>query len=337
MRTLIVGGGGFIGLNISEALLRAGREAVLFDRAVPQEALAELRAIGPACTFLAGDVRDAAQVAAAFRGGIESVVYGAAVTADAVRDAADPEMIIDINLTGLVRVLRAARDAGVRRVINLSSGSALGAAAFAAGGGLLDENVLPDPQALYGITKFAGERVAARLALLWQLDVRSVRLSAAFGPWERLTGVRSTMSPQFQLALLARAGATAVLERPCMRDWIYAPDIAQAALHLIEAPAPAHALYNFSTGVTYAALEWGEALAAAMPGSGFGCRLAHAGESGNVNLHGPADRASMATARASNDLGFTARWGLQASATHYAHWMRSHPWCFAAHQDGSAT
>ena len=164
-----------------------------------------------------------------------------------------------------------------------------------------------------------------------------MRLSAAFGPWERLTGVRSTMSPQFQLALLARAGATAVLERPCMRDWIYAPDIAQAALHLIEAGAPTHALYNFSTGVTYAALEWGEALAAAMPGSGFGCRLAHAGESGNVNLHGPADRASMATARAGNDLGFTARWGLQASATHYAQWMRSHPWCFAAHQDGSAT
>ena len=65
MRTLIVGGGGFIGLNIAEALLRAGREAVLFDRSVPEAALAELRAIGPACTVFTGDVRDAAQVAAA--------------------------------------------------------------------------------------------------------------------------------------------------------------------------------------------------------------------------------------------------------------------------------
>ena len=330
MRTLIVGGGGFIGLNIAEALLRAGREAVLFDRSVPEAALAKLCTIGPACTVFTGDVRDAAQVAAAFTGSIDSVVYGAAVTADAVRDAADPEMIIDINLTGLVRVLRAARDAGVRRVINLSSGSALGAAAFRAAGGLLDETVLPDPQVLYGITKFASERVAARLADLWRLDVRSVRLSTAFGAWERLTGVRSTMSPQFQIALLARAGATAVLERPCLRDWIYAPDIAQAALRLIEAPAPAHALYNFSTGVTYSALGWAEALAAAMPGSGFGCRLARAGESGNVVLHGPVDRASMATERATSDLGFTAAWGMEASARHYAEWMRSHPWCFEA-------
>ncbi len=337
MRTLIAGGGGFIGLNIAEALLRAGRETVLFDRAVPQEALTELRAIGPACTVVTGDVRDAAQVTAAFADGIDSVVYGAAITADAARDAAEPEMIIDINLTGLVRVLRAARDAGVRRVINLSSGSALGAAAFPAGGGLLDENVLPDPHAMYGITKFASERVAARLADLWKLDVRSVRLSAAFGPWERLTGVRSTMSPQFQIALRALAGATAVLERPCLRDWIYAPDIAQAALRLIEAPAPRHALYNFSTGVNYAALEWGEALAAAMPGSGFGCRLARAGESGNVALHGPADRASMATRRADSDLGFTATWGMDASAKHYADWMRSHAWCFEAHENGRET
>ena len=118
MRTLIVGGGGFIGLNLAQALLRAGRETVLFDRAVPPQALTELRAIGPACTVVAGDVRDAAQISAAFTGGIDNVVYGAAITADAVRAAADPEMI------GLVRVLRAARDAGVRRVINLSSGSA---------------------------------------------------------------------------------------------------------------------------------------------------------------------------------------------------------------------
>jgi UDP-glucose 4-epimerase len=110
----------------------------------------------------------------------------------------------------------------------------------------------------------------------------------------------------------------------CPYIWRYAPDIAQAALRLIEAPAPAHALYNFSTGVTYSAL------AAAMPGSGFGCRLARAGERGNVALHGPVDRASMATERATSDLGFTAAWGMEASARHYAEWMRSHPWCFEA-------
>lgn len=82
MRTLIVGGGGFIGLNIAQARLRAGRATVLFDRAVPPQALTELRAIGPACTVVTGDVRDATQIAAAFAGGIDSVVYGAAVTAD---------------------------------------------------------------------------------------------------------------------------------------------------------------------------------------------------------------------------------------------------------------
>lgn len=126
------------------------------------------------------------------------------------------------------------------------------------------------------------------------------------------------------------------LLRPCLRDWIYAPDIAQATLRLIEAPAPAHALYKVSTGVTCAALQWGETLAAAMPGSGFGCRLARTGESGNVAWHGRADRASMATLRARSDLGFTASYCMQASARHYAESMRSHRWCFEGQPDGSA-
>lgn len=328
MRTLIVGGGGFIGLNIAEALLHSGREVVLFDRAVPAAALAELRLIGPPCSVIEGDVRDAAALAAALAPATDSVVYGAAITADAVRDASDPEAIIDINLTSLVRVLRAARDAGVRRVVNLSSGVALGAAAFPVDGSLLDEDLAADPQAIYSITKFAGERVAARLAALWQLDVRSVRLSAVFGPWEHLTGARSTPSPQFQIAAHALAGDIAILERPGMRDWIYAPDIAQGVRRLLVAAAPAHALYNLSTGITYAALAWGEALAQAWQGSGFACRLARPGELPNVALHGAVDRASMNVARATADLGFAADWGLAASARHYADWIRAHRWCF---------
>ena len=98
----------------------------------------------------------------------------------------------------LVRVLRAARAGGVGRIVNLSSVGALGAAAFPATADPLTESMAADPQSLYGLTKFAGERACARLAALWGLDVRSVRLSAVFGPWERATPARSTLSPQFQ-------------------------------------------------------------------------------------------------------------------------------------------
>ncbi len=335
MRTLIVGGGGFVGLAIAERLLSVGRPVVLFDRFVPAAALAALRRVGPDCAAVTGDVRDPAALAALLAPGFDAVVCGAAITADGVADAADPEAILDVNLTSLVRVLRAARDAGVRRVVNLSSVAALGAAAFPAvtptdveSPSLLDEGRAADPVGLYGITKFAGERVAARLADLWGLDVRSVRLSAVFGRWERLTGARSTPSPQFQIAAHALAGRPALLDRPGLRDWIYAPDVADAVLRLIDAPAPVHALYHVSNPAPFTVLDWGLRFAAAWPLEGFVCRLAAAGEPANVSMHGAADRASMTTARARDDLGFSAVWDAASSARDYAGWAGANRWCF---------
>ena len=99
-------------------------------------------------------------------------------------------------------ILMAAHRHRVRRVINLSSGSAFGAAAFRHA--LLDEELPCEPVSLYAITKYASERVVARLAALWQADFISVRLSGVFGPWERATGVRDTLSPQSQIIAALR-------------------------------------------------------------------------------------------------------------------------------------
>jgi len=190
----------------------------------------------------------------------DAIVLGAAITAGPARDAADPELIMQVNLLAQLPVLVAARRSGVGRIINLSSGSALGAAATRHA--VLDEETACDPESLYAITKYASERVAARLAALWKLDIVSVRLSGVFGTWERATGVRDTLSPQAQiLACLGQASlgqaSEAVLPRPGVRDWIYAPDVADAVALLIEAPKPKHLLYNISTGREWSALQWG--------------------------------------------------------------------------------
>jgi nucleoside-diphosphate-sugar epimerase len=94
----------------------------------------------------------------------------------------------------------------------------------------LVEETACDPVSLYAITKFASEKVAARLASLWQCEVVSVRLSAMFGPWERATAARDTLSPQAQILAALQEGREAVLERPGVRDWIYAFDVADAVV-----------------------------------------------------------------------------------------------------------
>src|SRR3981189_1200677 len=247
MKILIFGGTGFVGLNIAAALLARGHAVILFDRAnLPAAAQHDFAGYGDGLTVIQGDVTDRQAVMDVVAGGHDVIVFGAAITAGPARDAADPELIMQVNLLAQLPVLVAARRSGVVRIVNLSSAAAYGAAGSRHA--LLDEETACDPVSLYAISKFASERVAARLAALWHLDIVSVRLSGVFGRWERATGVRDTLSPQAQLLATIRQHGEAVLPRPGVKDWIYSLDVADAVTLLIEAPKPKHILYTISSG-----------------------------------------------------------------------------------------
>ena len=321
MKILIFGGAGFVGLNIAAHLLARGHGVTLFDRAdLPRAAQQAFAGFGDRLTLVQGDVRDQQAVEQVIAKGYDAIVLGATITADAARDAAEPLSILQVNLLAQVPVLEAARRSGVARVINLSSGSAYGAAAFRHA--LLDEETLCDPVSLYAITKYASEKMAARLSALWSLDIISVRLSGVFGPWERATGVRDTPSAQAQIVAALRQQSQAVLPRPGVRDWIYAPDVADAVTVLIEATKPQHRLYNISTGREWSALQWGQQLASLHPG--FVCRLAESGEAATIDLHSEADRAPLSMLRLEQEFGWRARFGCADSAADLNNWWMRH-------------
>lgn len=322
MTTLVIGGGGFVGLNIVEDLLGRGRDVVLFDVAPPP--LAALRAfegLPGTLRVVAGDVTQPGSVAGAMDPGVDTMIYGAAVTAGLDRDRSDPELTMAVNLDGFLGALRVARDAGLGRVINLSSAGAYGAAAFRGAGPLAEDDPAPDPQSIYSITKFASERIGARMAEVWGLDVINVRLSAVFGRWERRTGVRDTPSPQFQILEALTAGRTALVERLDDRDWIHAPDVANAVTSLLDAKSLQHRLYNISTGQTFSVLSWGERMAAHFPNGS--CRLAEPGEPANVLLHAPQDRRPLAIDRLRADTSFKTCQELGQTVDQYLEWARS--------------
>jgi UDP-glucose 4-epimerase len=321
MKILIFGGTGFVGLNIAQRLLARGHAVTLFDRAgLPPAARRAFADHASRLTIVQGDVTEPQAVEQTTAAGFEAIILAAAVTAGVEREAADPESVLRVNLLAQTPILMAARRNGVRRVINLSSAAAYGASAFR--NIPLDEEAACEPVSLYAITKFASERVAARLAALWQCEIISVRLSAVFGPFERDTGVRDTPSPQAQILAALRQGREAVLERPGVRDWIYATDVAEAVTLLIEAEKPKHQLYNISTGVEWSALQWGEQFAARHPGSI--CRLAKTGEAPTVDLHAPADRAPLSVARMADEFGWRARFGCAESGADLSDWWTTY-------------
>ncbi len=319
MNVVIVGGAGFVGLNIAQLLLDRGHMVTLFDCAELPASARRAFVSRERFRMIPGDVTDRASVDAAIRSGCDALVLGAAITAGEARDAAEPERILAVNLLAQVPILRAAERARVRRVINLSS-----AAAYGSSGQhypVLDETTPCEPQSLYAITKFASERVAARLAELWQADVVSVRLSGVFGPFERVGGVRDTPSPQAQIVDCLARGAPALLSNPGMRDWVYAPDVADAVALLLDAQRPRHALYNIASGESFTAEAWGNAFASRRPG--LVCRLAAAGETPTVTVHG-ATRAPLSVTRLTDEFGWHAKFDCDASAAHLSGWLRDY-------------
>jgi UDP-glucose 4-epimerase len=316
---LIFGGTGFVGINIASTLLARGHTVTLFDRRpLPRAAGQAFAGFDDRVSVIEADVLDSRATEATIAHGFDAIILGAAITAGPAREAADPQSILQVNLMAQVPILLAAYRHRVKRVVNLSSGSALGDAAFRHA--LLDEELACEPMSLYAITKHASERVAARLAALWQMNFISVRLSAVFGPWERATGVRDTLSPQMQIISALHRNKPALLSRPGVRDWIYAPDVADAVATLVEAERLQHGLYNISTGREWTALEWGQHLANLNPG--FVCHLTRQGEPPTIDLHTDADRAPLSTSRMVEEFGWRARFGCPDSAADLDEWWK---------------
>ncbi len=195
MTVLISGGTGFVGLNLAEALLRRGDRVVLFALdAPPAPALRHFATLPGELVLERGDVLDTdAFTACLQRHRVDRLFPFAAVTSGPDREFETPETVIQVNLLGFVSQMRAARAAGVRRVVAPSSGAIYGESAYGPGP-LTEAGTPPVPITIYGVTKYAVERSALRLGALWEIDTVVARIGAVFGPWERDTGLRDSLS-----------------------------------------------------------------------------------------------------------------------------------------------
>jgi nucleoside-diphosphate-sugar epimerase len=320
---LVTGGSGFVGLNLLERLLGEGEAVVSLAASPPPEAaLADFRALPGRLTVAEGDVRDADLLAGLWREhGIDRVIHAAAITAGPERDAAEPLAIAGVNHLGTLAVLEAARRHGVRRFLYVGTGSVYGSAGLLPSGTLEEMDPVPVPASLYGISKYAAERSCLRLKALWGLDLVVARLAMVFGRWEHETGLRDRMSLLLQCVRLAAAGREAVVPAGEFRDWIYAPDVADALTKLLAAPKLRHELYNVGTGVPITPAAWCAQLAERYPG--FRWRVSEeAEELTAVPLAG--GRTPFSARRLREAIPFRTH-TLDAAFADYMDWLERHP------------
>lgn len=249
MSFVVTGGTGFVGLNLVEAGLARGDDAVIVSDtdlpAAAERAFAGLPGRLHLARADAGDAAALARIFAEFRP--DTMFPFAAVTPDREREALAPEAVLQVNVMALLAQIRAARDAGIAHIVVPASGGVYGASTFIHP--VLSEDATPClPESLYATSKYAAETASLRLGQLWDLDVKVARIGGVFGPWERDTGARQTFGPYYRMLLRARAGEQIVLSDPMpSADAIYVRDLVAALWHLAALTDPAHRVFNVST------------------------------------------------------------------------------------------
>ncbi|MES2389167.1 MAG: SDR family oxidoreductase [Bacteroidota bacterium] len=221
---LVTGGAGFIGSNIVEYLLSfgAGRVRVLDNFSTGHRHNLAPFAQNPAFELFEGDIRNPATCAEACKD-IHIVLHQAAL-GSVPRSLADPLTTNDVNITGHLNMLEAARANNVQRFVYAASSSTYG-----------DHPVLPkkeenigNPLSPYAVTKYVNELYAGVYFRTWALPVIGLRYFNVFGPRQDPNGAYAAVIPLF--IRLMKAGQSPVINGAGLhtRDFTFVENAVQA-------------------------------------------------------------------------------------------------------------
>ncbi len=239
MRCLVTGGAGFIGSHLCELLTNEGHEVVVLDN-LASGRIKNLE--GLPVEFYPVDIRS--DLLPYFKG-IDWVFHLAGL-ADIVPSIENPEGYYDVNVTGTLKVLEAAKRAQVSRFIYAASSSCYGIPELYP----TPESSSPDPQYPYALTKYLGEELVLHWARVYALPAVSLRLFNVFGPRARTTGTYGAVFGVFLAQKLHGKPMTVVGDGTQTRDFTYVTDVARAFLKAAESDV-VREVFNVGSGGHY--------------------------------------------------------------------------------------
>ncbi len=227
---LVTGGAGFIGSALVRALLAKGakRVAVVDNLLTGYER--NLDEVKGAVDFHRADIRDFEAVRKAMEG--INVAFHEAAIPSVPRSIDDPIPSHDVNINGTFNVLRAAKDAGVRRVIYAASSSAYGDTLVLP----KIETMLAAPKSPYAAQKLMGEYYMSVFSSCFKLETISLRYFNVFGPRQDPASQYSGVLSVFISAILAHRTPTIFGDGETSRDFTFVEDV--VGLNLKAAAAP---------------------------------------------------------------------------------------------------
>jgi UDP-glucose 4-epimerase len=238
---LVTGGAGFIGGHIVERLVREGWSVrVLDDYSTGRDE--NLAACAGQVEILRGDICDVELTRAACRG-VEVIFHEGAI-ASVSRSVEEPERSHEVNLSGTLTLLEAARQSGVRRIVLASSAAIYG-----------DDDSLPRvesqaPACLspYAVQKLGGEGYLAAYAEVHGLETVALRYFNVYGPRQDPESDYAAAIPLFVRAALKDDVIHVFGDGEQTRDFVYVDDVVEANLQAARADGVSGGMMNVASG-----------------------------------------------------------------------------------------
>jgi UDP-glucose 4-epimerase len=238
LKILVTGGAGFIGSHIVDRLVQEGYEVVVVDNL----STGKRKNVNRAARFYRCDIRSRWWLERVFRRERPAIVSHHAAQMDVRRSVLDPKFDADVNILGMLNVLRHSIKYGVRKMIFASSGGAV----YGEPESLpVAESHPIRPASPYGISKAVGDEYLRYFRDADGLDYVSLRYGNVYGPRQDPSGEAGVVGIFAQKMLRG--------EQPIIngngrqtRDFVYVDDVVEA--NMVAITRAAHGIYNVGTG-----------------------------------------------------------------------------------------
>ena len=222
---LVTGGAGFIGSNLCETLLENGNKVTCLDNFATgkRENLSHFIK-NPKFHLIEGDIRKLQDCQLACDG-VDYILHQAAL-GSVPRSINDPITSNDVNVSGFLNMLVAARDARVKRFVYAASSSTYGDSTNMP----KVENIIGKPLSPYAITKYVNELYAEIFSKTYDLETIGLRYFNVFGRRQDPNGAYAAVIPKFVMQLMNYESPTINGDGSYSRDFTYIDNVIQMNL-----------------------------------------------------------------------------------------------------------
>lgn len=244
-KILITGGAGFIGSNLTEYFLNKGYYVVCLDNfATGHHHNIEPFLENPNYKLIEGDIRDLEVCKEAVEN-VDYILHQAAL-GSVPRSIKDPITSNDVNVSGFLNMLVAARDANVKRFVYAASSSTYGDSESLP----KVEDVIGRPLSPYAITKYVNELYADVFEKTYGMKCIGLRYFNVFGRRQDPNGAYAAVIPLFVKQLINHESPTINGTGDYSRDFTYIDNVIQMneLAMLTENPEAINTVYNTAVG-----------------------------------------------------------------------------------------